>query len=318
MESTSIQIPESNQVQSLRKGCDAWCLFGRPAHHTPCRTISRVKRLLCFFVGVTISHSLSRHNRFREHVRRKLKTMKLPCWRPSVCHLFTVCLMFFPQTACPHWGVLRVRIKIGFVQGWHLGPPFLLHTSSFLRCPCGFRLRGLARNVCRIWLLSEGLVLPAMCMFPGRRSIWWVWAMFWKSRKLVLWNHRCCCFGAWAHFFVPGAVLQKPWQKRGWSLDKLFFGFTKFMLRAWRNSNMLVQPSRHPVRSDNSRRGAMQILMSLAQPSRRFVQVRSLSWWRGAYLSWFRDPGKKSRWVLWKVLLWWPCESFIVHDSAIL
>jgi len=222
MESTSIQIPESNQVQSLRKGCDAWCLFGRPAHHTPCRTISRVKRLLCFFVGVTISHSLSRHNRFREHVRRKLKTMKLPCWRPSVCHLFTVCLMFFPQTACPHWGVLRVRIKIGFVQGWHLGPPFLLHTSSFLRCPCGFRLRGLARNVCRIWLLSEGLVLPAMCMFPGRRSVWWVWAMFWKSRKLVLWNHRCCCFGAWAHFFVPGAVLQKPWQKRGWSLDKLF------------------------------------------------------------------------------------------------
>ena len=48
---------------------------------------------------------------------------------------------------------------------------------------------------------------------------------------------------------------------------------------------MLAQPSKVTLCvSDRSCCGAVRILISLAQPSRHFVRVRSLSLWRGANL----------------------------------
>ena len=208
---------------------------------------------------------------FRERVRRKLNTMQLPCWRPSVCHMFNICLMiwcFFLQTACPRWGVLRVRIKISLsksasFQVCILDPSFLLHTSSFLRCPCG------VHAICLLHLAPLRRSSFTHCV-RGRRGVWGIWACLSHVLKVsktcfvIPWLLFWC--GAWAHFFAPGAVLLKPRQKRGWSLGKLFL-YTKCILQAWRNSNMLAQPSRHPVQSDNSRNGAMQFDVARATVS---------------------------------------------------
>ena len=92
--------------------------------------------------------------------------------------------------------------------------------------------------------------------------------------------------------FLAGAAYRRPRPKSGGDLGKtssLFFShaFSMFMFRGARNvlskSNMCSRISRNPLvtlcTSDRSRRGAVRILKSLAQPSGDAARARSLSLW---------------------------------------
>ena len=78
----------------------------------------------------------------------------------------------FPQTVCPHWGVLTVDVRCkrpGLDQGAPSGPRLLnckfSHTSSLVRCSRALRLRRLAQNGCPVLLLSEGRFTSMPCSF---------------------------------------------------------------------------------------------------------------------------------------------------------
>ena len=102
---------------------------------------------------------------------------------------------FFPQTVCPHWGVLRVVVKTGLWPpafccqfsrqvalvrfpcafrprrlAQNAGPDVgsrhlfckLLHNMALVRCPCAFRLRRFAQN---------GVTGHFSCSFPHKMAL---------------------------------------------------------------------------------------------------------------------------------------------------
>ena len=115
---------------------------------------------------------------------------------------------FFPQTVCPHWGVLRVVVKTGLWPpafccqfsrqvalvrfpcafrprrlAQNAGPDVgsrhlfckLLHNMALVRCPCAFRLRRFAQNgglgLFLVVSRTRWLLSAQACAKRGSRSL---------------------------------------------------------------------------------------------------------------------------------------------------
>ena len=101
-------------------------------------------------------------------------------------------------------------------------------------------------NVGKHWSKWQVVLEVFLC---GRHSIWWTLTMLWK---------------VWKSLFVAGAALCRPRQKSGWELGKT--SFLTFLMLIYRGARNALWKSN----------------IVLAQPSRDFVRVRSLSLWHGA------------------------------------
>ena len=174
--------------------------------------------------------------------------------------------ILFPQTALPHWGVLMVGAKgprrarflsyvtmsISCGRREHPGH-FLRSGTSFCVTGAGHRTlfhpRGRRSTFWRLLTRWQAWVLLEV-IYRGRRSIWWTWTTLWKGRK--------------SRFVKLSTVV--------------IFDFG--------HDDDFVRPSQHfgifNVHFSWCARCFQSIWHVLAQPSRDFARVGSLSLWRGA------------------------------------
>ena len=152
---------------------------------------------------------------------------------------------------------------------------FFSYKIVFVKCPCALRPRRLEPNGCRgisVWHFPSTFVYKVVLVRSSLQHS----HHFGPVRSLSLWRA--------ANFDIARATLLALWACQ--------IGFAVVRCSFWDGScNLLVTVGL----SGRSRRGAVLILRWLAQPSRRFGFVRSLSLWRGANF----DIGCATFWALW-------------------
>ena len=89
------------------------------------------------------------------------------------------CVLFFPQTVCPHWGVLTVERRVPD-QGAHSGLRHFTRKFSYkvalVKFWHAFRLCRLAQNVCPRSGLNLGCGI-----FPLNFSMKWLFCLLWNA-----------------------------------------------------------------------------------------------------------------------------------------
>ena len=211
-------------------------------------------------------------------------------WLFRRCHFTSVPCSFlsYVMASVAIWDILRNKTSL-CVTG---------RRARFHACG----RRGTFLTLLRRWQASVKMIYIYIYMFlevilHGRRSTGWTWTTFWKGRKsrfVKLWS--VVIFGSghdndsvWQvqHFGCLGHIFR--------GMRHVFYTTIKPLLLYFQCSFSVVRTMfcenptcARPILSwlcahqARSHCGMVQVLMSLAQPSRDFMGVRSLSLWRSA------------------------------------